>query len=87
MSNEGLKMINNLKKIRLENGHSMRALASLCGITPTAIHGIELGSAPRLSTAYAISTGLGVTVYEIWPNCFRAVEETVTRITSLKKED
>ena len=76
--------MNNLKKFRKKKGYSLQALADICGTSKSNLHSLEKGSEPRIFTAYALSSALGVTVYDIWPNNFKAVEETVTRVKSLE---
>ncbi len=61
-------MISNLKKIRLEQGLTMTALAEMSGVSVSAISLLELRNNPRLSTAYKIATALGLSVYDVWPN-------------------
>ena len=72
-------MKNNLKKHRQKAGLSLQALGDLCGRSKAQIHQIEnYASAPRLDTAYLLATVLGVSVYDIWPNTIKVVEETIT---------
>ena len=72
-------MKNNLKQIRKEAGLTLDELGGMCGVSKSHIHGLEKedGSAPNITTAYIISCVLGKTVYEIWPDETKVVEETI----------
>ena len=73
-------MENNLSKFRKQAGLSLQGLSDICKVAKSHIHALEKqnGSSPTLSTAYAISSVLDKTVYEIWPNTIEIVEETIT---------
>lgn len=61
--------MSNLRKIRNERGYTLQKLGDLCGVAKPSLWSIEnKHSNPTLRTAYRISTVLGVTVYDIWPN-------------------
>jgi transcriptional regulator with XRE-family HTH domain len=56
-----------LRQRRLEKGISLRALARLIGISPSALSQIETGkSRPSVSTLYAIVTELGMSLDELF---------------------
>jgi len=76
---------NNLKRFRMNDKLSLQALADICGMSKSNLHNLEKGSEPRIFTAYALSTALGVGVYSIWPNTFEAVEESVIVVRSLRE--
>lgn len=72
-------MKNKLREFRKRHGLSLQALADMYGGTKSHCHALEKGkSAPTLTTAYAIACVLGSTVYEIWPDETRVVEEQIT---------
>lgn len=59
---------NNLRKARKEQGISQERLALRSGISKQTIALIEKGDRlPSLKTAYAISSALRVSIYDIFP--------------------
>jgi Predicted transcriptional regulators len=70
---------NNLKQFRTEAGLSLQGLGDLCGISRPHLHDLEkeTGSAPKITTAYAIAKVLEKSVYDIWPDTTKVVEKTV----------
>lgn len=59
---------NNLRKIRKNQGMSQERLALRSGISKQTIILIEKGDRlPSLKTAYAISSALRVSIYDIFP--------------------
>ena len=72
-------MQNNLTRFRISEGLSLQGLSDICGVTKSHIHTLEKqdASSPTLATAYAISSVLDKTVYEIWPNTVEIVEQTI----------
>ena len=72
-------MKNNLQLFRKNSKLTLQGLGDICGLSKAHIHALENGtSCPRLTTAYAISSVFGATVYDIWPNEVEIVEETIT---------
>lgn len=72
-------MKNRLNEFRKRDGLTLQELADMYGGTKSHCHALEKGtSAPTLPTAYAIACVLGMTVYEIWPDETKVVEETIT---------
>ena len=72
-------MKNNLTKFRKAANLSLQGLSDICGVSKPHLHDLEkeTGSCPKLSTAYGISSVLGKTVYEIWPDTTEIIEETI----------
>ena len=67
MTNE-IYITNNLCKIRKNRGMSQERLALRSGISKQTIILIEKGNRlPSLKTAYAISSALRVSIYDIFP--------------------
>lgn len=59
---------NNLRKIRKDQGMSQKRLALRSGISKQTIVLIEKGDRlPSLKTAYAISSALRTSIYDIFP--------------------
>lgn len=73
-------MKNNLKQIRKKAKLTLDELAKACNTSKSSIHGIEdqNGTAPKITTAYAIAKVLNKSVYDIWPDETKIVEETFT---------
>jgi len=72
-------MKNNLKELREKAEMSMAALGDATGVTAGAICHLEKGKrSPNLKTAYRLSSLLGKSVYDIWPDTTEIIEETVT---------
>mgnify|MGYP001953264128 CR=1 FL=1 len=72
-------MKSNLKKIRQDAGLTLEGLGDMCGLSKSHLHDLEkaTGSAPKITTAYAIACVLGKSVYDIWPDETKVVEETI----------
>ena len=72
-------MKGNLKEFRIEAGLTLQGLGDMCGITKSHMHDLEKedGSAPKITTAYAISKVLGKSVYDVWPDTTEIIEETI----------
>lgn len=71
-------MKNNLKKFREEAELSLSDLGYRCGRSKSQLHQLENSNTyPRLDTAYLISKTLDKTVYEIWPEKVKIIEETI----------
>jgi len=72
-------MNNNLKTFRESAKLTLQELADMYGGTKSHCWALEKGtSAPTLPTAYAIAKVLGRSVYMIWPDETKIIEETVT---------
>jgi len=72
-------MDNCLKQLRNDAGHTLQSLGDMCGISKAHMHDLENGrSCPTLRTAYAISKVLDKSVYQIWFDKTKVVEETIT---------
>lgn len=72
-------MKNNLQQRRKDKDLSLQNLGDMCGVSKTHIHGLEKERhSPTLKTAYVIAKILGVSVYDIWPDNTKVVEETIT---------
>lgn len=63
-------MKNNLRKMRWQRGLSVTALSKLSGVSHSQITKIENGDVKYvlLDTAYKLSSALGVSVYDLFPN-------------------
>ncbi len=73
-------MKNNLKKIRLEQGLTLKELASRSQVSKAHLHGLENGrSQPKLKMAYVIAAALSMPVQVIWPDDTE-VEEVVVKV-------
>lgn len=71
-------MKNHLKKHRKKAGLTLQKFADLYGGTKAHCWALEKGdSTPTIKTAYAIAKVLDLTVYDIWPDTTRIVEETI----------
>ena len=71
-------MKNNLKELRNAAGLSLQKLGDMCRRSKVQIHTLEKGtSLPRLDTAYMIAKVLDKSVYDIWPDGTKIVEETI----------
>lgn len=72
-------MKSNLKQARLDAGLTLQGLGDACRLSKSHIHDLEkeTGSAPTLPTAYVIACVLGKSVYDIWPDETKVVEETI----------
>jgi|GEM_PF-3873256 len=72
-------MKSNLKRLRQDAGLTLQGLADMCGISKSHMHDLEKesGSAPKITTAYAIAKVLGRSVYEVWPDTTEVVEKTI----------
>ncbi|CAL9384910.1 XRE family transcriptional regulator [Streptomyces collinus] len=56
-----------IRQARLERGRSLRALAREVGVSPSLVSQIETGkSQPSVSTLYAITTALGISVESLF---------------------
>lgn len=72
-------MENNLKALRKEHRLTLQQLGDLTGIVKSYVHDLQKSNNnPSLEIAYKISNVLGVTVYDIWPDTTKTVEETIT---------
>ncbi len=72
-------MRSNLRDLRIDANLTLKELADLSGLSKGQISQLETGVAnPRLNTAYAISTVLGVSITDIWPNDLKVEETTIT---------
>jgi len=70
-------MDNNLKQLREQCGFSLQELADMYGGSKANYWALENGkSSPTLTTAYSIACVFDVSVYEIWPDNTKIVEET-----------
>lgn len=57
-----------LREIRKEKGLTIEEVARKAGLTLTGYRNIEIGEAdPKLTSAKAIASALGVAIEEIWP--------------------
>ena len=71
-------MKNHLKKFRTEAGLSLQGLGDMCQRSKAQLHQLENAlSWPRLDTAFMISKVLDKSVYDIWPDTTKIVEEKV----------
>lgn len=72
-------MKSNLKRLRQDSGFTLQGLGDMCGISKAHLHDLEkeTGSAPKITTAYAIAKVLNKSVYEVWPDTTEVVEETI----------
>lgn len=72
-------MKSNLKQFRQDAGLTLQGLGDMCGVSKPHLHDLEkeTGSAPKITTAYAIAKVLDKTVYDIWPDTTEVVEETI----------
>ena len=71
-------MTNNLKKFRNEAGLSLQGLGDLCCRSKAQLHQLEKSeSYCRLDTAYLIAKVLDKSVYDIWPDNTKIVEEKI----------
>ena len=71
-------MMNNLKELRAKAGLSLQALGDTCGMSKAQMHLLEKDTAnPTIKNAYAIAKLFDVSVYDIWPDTTKIVEETV----------
>jgi len=83
-------MKNNLELLRNKAGLSQKELSCMAGIS---IAGYSLlknnNRMPTLVSAYKISTALNVSVYDIWPNEFKAVNEEIiiNRVRVFRSEE
>lgn len=72
-------MKNNLKVFRENALLTLQELADMYGGTKSHCWALEKGTSnPTLPTAYAIAKVLDKTVYMIWPDETKIIEETVT---------
>ncbi len=71
-------MKNQLKVFRGQAKLTLQGLADMYGGTKSHCWALEKGtSTPTLTTAYAIAKVLGKSVYMIWPDETKIIEETV----------
>lgn len=72
-------MKSNLKKFREEAGLSLQKFGDMCGKSKAHMHELEKESAnPTLTTAYSIAKVIDKSVYDIWPDTTKIIEETIT---------
>lgn len=72
-------MNNNLKTLREAAGLSLQALGDMCGRSKGQVWELEKESAnPTIKTAYAVAKVLGISVYDIWPDQTKIIEEIIT---------
>ncbi len=70
--------MNNLKLYRGQANLTLQQLADMYGGTKSHCWALEKGtSMPTLPTAYAIACVLDMTVYEIWPDTTKIIEEII----------
>lgn len=71
-------MKNNLKSLRGDAEMTLEHLAQCVGSSKSYIYELERGkSKPTLPIAYAIAKVLCVSVYEVWPDETKIVEEVI----------
>jgi len=69
---------NELKIIRKQRELSLQKLGDMCGRSKAQLHQLEQDNAnPTLATAYRVAKVLDCSVYDIWPDTTKIVEETV----------
>lgn len=72
-------MKNHLQKFRTEAKLTLEELSSAAGISKSYAHGLEKDiNSPGIEAAYAVAKVLGLSVYDIWPDTTKYIEETVT---------
>jgi len=71
-------MKNKLKECRKNAGLSLQKLGDMCQRSKAQLWQLEKSeSFPRLDTAYMIAKVLDKSVYDIWPDGTKIVEETI----------
>jgi len=69
---------NNLKKFRNKAGLSLQKLGDMCQRSKAQLHQLESDDAnPTLKTAFMIAKVLDKSVYDIWPDKTKIVEEKI----------
>jgi len=71
--------MNNLKRLREEKEWSLQQLGDLCGRSKAHLHQLEkAASNPSIKTAYRVAKILDCSVYDIWVDETKIIEETIT---------
>lgn len=73
--------MNHLKKLRKEADLTIQGLATKCGVSKSYAWELENDNCnPSITMAYRFGAVLGKTVYEIWPDKTKIVEEITRRV-------
>ena len=69
---------NKLKEFRTDAELSLQKLGDMCGRSKAQLHELEKeGANPTLKTAYMVAKVLDKSVYDIWPDNTKIIEETI----------